>query len=412
MAITNFVAPRQPAAASHQASTLDAAGDSAAGDAAFLAEVRAFFATDLTPDLRAAGRRTLGVHSEIEACRIWHARLHARGWIAPAWPTAWGGPGWSVRQRFLFERECARAEAPVLFAGGLRSLGPLLIERGSPTQRAHYLPRILSGEHLWCQGFSEPGAGSDLAAISTRAERVGDRYVLNGAKIWTTGAHLATHMFALVRSARSAHRQDGLTFLLLDMTTPGLAVSPLRDLTGAHEFNQVMFEGVEVPVADRVGAEHDGWAVAKRLMALARANNTPSALVRRALLRAQAAAEAAGLAQDGAVAMRMAHLSIAVDAFAELELRALPGGRPDAGAGPASALAPSMLKLIGTELHQDVTAFAAELAAPHGAPAILNDPDDPGAQAVAKYLAVRAATIYSGSSEIHRNLMAQSIGVR
>lgn len=383
------------------------ASSPAAQDAAFLAEVRAFFSTALTPDLRAAGRRTRGVHSDIEACRIWHRRLAARGWIAPAWPKEWGGAGWSVRQRFLFERECALNDAPVLFAGGLRSLGPLLIERGTDAQRARYIPAILSGDDLWCQGFSEPGAGSDLAAVSTRAERRGDHYVVTGSKLWTTGAHLANRMFALVRTRSGVRRQEGLTFLLIDMATPGLSVAPLHDLCGDHEFNQVFFDGVEVPVENRVGAEDEGWTIAKRLMALARANNTPSALVRRSLRRAYLAAEDAGVLHDADIAARLAMLAIEVEAFAELELAALPGGRPDPSGAGATA-APSMLKLIGTELHQRVTALAAELAAPHGAPSLQADPDDPAAGAVARYFAVRAATIYSGSSEIHRNVLAQS----
>ena len=169
-------------------------------DAAFLAEVRAFLAEALTPDLREAGRRTLGVHSDIAACRLWHQRLFRRGWIAPGWPVAHGGTGLTPRQRFLFDRECALNDAPVLFAGGIRSLGPLIIEMGTPLQQARYLPVILSGEDLWAQGFSEPGAGSDLARIATRAEREGDHYRVTGAKIWTTGAHLANRMFALVRT--------------------------------------------------------------------------------------------------------------------------------------------------------------------------------------------------------------------
>ncbi|MDZ4778173.1 MAG: acyl-CoA dehydrogenase family protein, partial [Alphaproteobacteria bacterium] len=156
--------------------------EAATGDDAFLAEVRAFLDTALTADLREAGRATLGVHADMDACRLWHRRLHARGWIAPAWPVEWGGAGWSARRRFLFDRECALNDAPLLFASGLRSIGPLIIECGTPAQRQRYLPAILWGDDMWCQGFSEPGAGSDLASISTRAERQGDHYVINGSK--------------------------------------------------------------------------------------------------------------------------------------------------------------------------------------------------------------------------------------
>lgn len=364
---------------------------------AFLAEVRAFLAQALTPDLRAAGRRTTGVHSDIAACRIWHRRLHERGWIAPAWPTAFGGAGWSAAQRFLFDRECASNDAPVLFAAGLRSLGPLLIELGSAAQRERYLPAILSGEDLWCQGFSEPGAGSDLAAISTRAVRRDDSYEITGQKIWTTGAHLASRMFAIVRTADGARRQEGLTFLLVDMQSPGVTVVPILDLNGAHEFNHVFFDAVRAPVADRIGEENDGWSVAKRLMQLARANNTPAALVRRALRRAAGALAAVGGSPEPVLRSRLAGLSIELEAFEQLELAALGGGRPDAG----DAASPSLLKLIGSELHQKVAELALEIAGPSAAEA--------GCLAMQRHLAVRAASIYSGASETQRNLIARQL---
>jgi acyl-CoA dehydrogenase len=379
------------------------------GDAGFLAEVRAFLDEALTPDLREASRRTLGVHSDIAACRIWHQRLHARGWIAPAWPRVWGGTGWTPRQRFLFDRECARNDAPILFAGGLRSVGPLLIEMGTPEQRTRYLPAILSGEDLWCQGFSEPGAGSDLAAIATRAVRQGDDYVIHGSKIWTTGAHLANRMFAIVRTTDGAKRQHGLTFLLTHMPTPGLTISPILGLAGEHEFNQVFFDGVRVPVAQRVGAENDGWSVAKRLMQLARSNNTPAALVRRVLLRAARAVEAAGPELESSLCRRLTQLRLELEAFERLELSALGDGRPR----PGDSIASSLLKLVGSELHQKVAELALEVAGLHGAASIeALDADGEvgtGARSAAKHISVRAATIYSGSSETQRNVIARSL---
>jgi len=378
-----------------------------ARDAAFLAEARAFLAEALTPDLRLAGRRTLGVHSEIGACRLWHRRLYERGWIAPAWPKAFGGTGWSPRQRFLFDRECALNDAPVLFAGALRSLGPLLIEAGTDEQRVRYLPKILSGEELWCQGFSEPGAGSDLAALSTRAVREGEAYVVTGSKIWTTGAHLAQRMFAIVRTADGEKRQQGLTFLLIDMNSPGLTVQPIVGLDGEHEFNQVFFDGVRVPVRDRVGAENDGWTIAKRLMQLARSNNTPAALVRRVLPRTAQAAAEAGPALEPALRTRLAGLEIELTAFEQLELAAL--------ADPATS---SMLKLVGSELHQRVAELALAIAgpmaiAPLAALGLAGEAVDDGARVLAKHLAVRAATVYSGTSETQRDVIARSlIGAR
>lgn len=377
-------------------------------DEAFLAEVRAFLDAELTEDLREAGRRTLGVHADIAASRLWHQRLHRRGWIAPAWPEEWGGAGWSARRRFLFDRECALNDAPILFAGGIRSLGPLLIEAGTPAQRARFLPAILSGADLWAQGFSEPGAGSDLAAIVTRAERDGDDYIVNGSKIWTTGAHHSNRMFAIVRTATGARRQEGITFLLIDMDSPGLRVVPILDLAGEHEFNQVFFDNVRVPVANRVGAENDGWAVATRLMQLARANNTPSALVRRVLRPIAHAMRTSAADIEPAQWRRLAQIEIDLEAFAQLELAALPSGRPN----PEEKVAPSMLKLMGTELHQRVAELALDVAGERAAATLATaaaggEDVAAGARVIAKYLAVRAATIYSGTSETHRNIIAR-----
>jgi acyl-CoA dehydrogenase len=389
------------------ASPLEGSGDQDQDDAAFVAEIRAFFATALTPELREAGRRTRGVYSDLGICRIWHRRLYERGWIAPAWPKAAGGTGWTPRQRFLFDRECALNEAPVLFATGLRSIGPLLLEMGTPAQREAYISKMLSGEDLWCQGFSEPGAGSDLAAISTRAVRDGDDYVIHGSKIWTTGAHEANRMFAIVRTSDGERRQQGMTFLLIHMPSPGLTVVPIPGLAGEHEFNQVFFDGVRVPVANRIGEENDGWTVAKRLMQLARSNNTPAALVRRVLAKTASAVAAAGDTLEPSVRRRLAGLQIELEAFEELELAALPNGR----VGAADQALPSMLKLTGSELHQRVAELAMEVCGPYAAASLraegLAGPlVDAGAHAVAKHLAVRAATIYSGSSETQRNVIA------
>lgn len=377
-------------------------------DEAFLAEVRAFIDVALTPDLREAGRRTLGVYSDPAAGEIWYRRLHARGWIAPAWPKAFGGTGWTAHQRFLFDKECARNDAPVLFATGLRSLGPLLIEMGSPQQRERYLPRILSGEDIWCQGFSEPSAGSDLAAVTCRADRDGDDYVINGMKIWTTGAHFCNRMFAIMRSADLGKPQKGLTFLLIDMHSPGVTVAPIIEISGEHEFNQVFFDNVRVPVANRVGEENDGWTVAKRLMELARSNNTPATLVRRVLHRTTAAAK--GKELEPTVRRRLAALWIELEAFDQIELATLGSGRPR----PGAATATSMLKTIGSELHQKVAELALEIAGPTAgaemrAVGVAGTQIDDGARAMAKQMAVRAATIYSGSSETQRNVIARSM---
>ncbi len=379
-------------------------------EAAFLSEVRAFLDVQLTPDLREAGRNTIGVHSDMAACRLWQRRLHARGWIAPTWPRAYGGAEWGARQRYLFDRECVANDAPVLFAGGIRSLGPLLIESATEAQKARYLPAILTGEDMWCQGFSEPGAGTDLAAVATRARRQGEQYVVNGTKIWTTGAHLSNRMFALVRTCDRGKRQEGLTFLLIDMDSPGLTVKPILGLAGDHECNQIFFDDVAVPVENRVGAENDGWSVAKRLMQLARSNNTPSALVRRSLKRAREALVLSGASVEPSLRHRLSALDIELSAYEQLELASLPSGR----VGGENVCLPSMLKLTGTELHQRVVELAAEISGPYGAGALaaigVNGIElDRGARAMAKHFAVRAATIYSGASEMQRNVIAKQL---
>jgi acyl-CoA dehydrogenase len=281
---------------------------------------------------------------------------------------------------------------------------------GSPEQRAHYLPRILSGEDYWCQGFSEPGAGSDLAAISTRAVRDGGDYLVTGSKIWTTGAHLANRMFAIVRTADGERRQQGLTFLLIDMASPGLTVSPIIGLSGEHEFNQVFFDAVRVPIAGRVGEENDGWSVAKRLMQLARSNNTPAALVRRVFRRTALAVAAGGAGLEPGVRSRLAMLQVELEAFEQLELAALPDGKPRVG----DQAAPSMLKLVGSELHQRVAELAKDVVGPAAAASLCaiglaGETLDAGAHAMAKHLSVRAATIYSGASETQRNVIARQL---
>lgn len=370
-------------------------------DTAFLTEVRAFLGQALTSDLREAGRDTVGVHSELPACRAWHQRLFERGWIAPAWPVAYGGTGWTARQRMLFEHECAENDAPILFAGGIRTLGPLLIAIGTAAQRQRYLPAILDGRDLWCQGFSETGAGSDLAALQTRAACQGDHYMVSGAKIWTTGAHIATRMFCLVRTRHSPRPQDGITFLLIDMETPGIKVRPVISIAGEHEFNEVVFTDVRVPVENRVGEENEGWSAAKLLMKFARSNNTTSGLLRRVLRRLR---EFECLDSSNESRRRISELECKLRAFEGLELRIL------AQTSEITAVQSSMLKTLATELHQkiaaalfDVTAFAA------GEPARRSASASDLPFAIRKYLATRAASIYSGTNETHRNLMARSL---
>ena len=374
---------------------------------AFREEVRAFLAAELTPELRAAGRKTTATHSEIEACKEWHRRLYKRGWIAPAWPVEHGGAGWTPAQRLIFELECALNDAPILFAAGIRNMGPLLIAIGTPEQKQRYLPAILSGEDLWCQGYSEPGAGSDLAALQIRAVSQGNDYIINGMKIWTTGAHLANRMFALVRTRQGAKPQEGITFLMIDMDSPGITVEPIITLAGDHEFNQVFFDNVRVPRTNRIGEDGEGWAVAKQLMRYARSSNTTSGLLRRAFRRVCLQLTAEMKAREPELARKLAAAEIELVGFEALELRLL-------NAGENEELSSSIMKTLATELHQKITEIGVEAAGIHAAAAPGTKDDafgllSEGAYAVEKYLNTRAASIYSGSSEIHRNVIAGHI---
>jgi acyl-CoA dehydrogenase len=375
-----------------------------AGLDGFRDEVRRFFDAELTPELRQAGRETTGVHSEIGACRAWHGRLYRKGWIAPAWPKAFGGTGWSHAQRFLFEQECARNDAPVLFAGGLRSIGPLIIARGSEEQRRRYLPAILSGADLWAQGFSETGAGSDLAALQTRAVNEGDHYVVTGRKLWTTGAHLSNRMFALVRTRKGNRPQEGITFLLIDLPSPGLSIKPIVTLEGEHEFNEVILDEVRVPVENRVGQEDEGWDVAKHLMRLARTNNTNSSLLRRTWRAVERAARPQRETIDICLKLKMAAVEAELLAFEALEFRLLATERLSGDDEQGS----SLMKVTTTELHQRITELLLALAGPSSlyASHALGSGDG---FAMRKYLATRAASIYSGTSEIHRNVIGRHL---
>ncbi len=219
----------------------------------FRESVRGFLQTHLTEGLRAGARATPTVFAEPEIGREWQRKLYERGWLAYNWPREFGGTGWSAVQRYIFEKECALADAPGLPVLGLKLLAPVLYTYGSPQQQSHYLPRILSGEHYWCQGFSEPGAGSDLASLRTRAVKEGSHYIVNGSKLWTTHAHFADHMFCLARTDTSVKPQRGITFLLIDMRQPGVRVRPIRTLAGDHEVNEVFLDNVSVHESDRVG---------------------------------------------------------------------------------------------------------------------------------------------------------------
>ncbi len=357
---------------------------------AFRQEVRGWIAANLTDDLRDAAARATSVFVDKPHAMAWQAILHRHGWAAPHWPHEYGGTGWDETQRHIFDSELAAAGAPSLSPMGLRMVAPCIMRFGTPEQKAHYLPRILSGEDFWCQGYSEPQAGSDLASLSLRAERDGDDYVLNGSKIWTTHAHFANRMFCLVRTSRDGRPQQGITFLLLDMALPGIEVRPILTLSGDHDFNQVFFDNVRVPQSGRLGEED--------LLASAAARDF---------------GESGTLLDDPAIRRRFARLYTDVHAIHAAEQRMMAAIARGRSPGPAS----SMLKVQGTEAQQRIQELAVDIAGPYAAPhqfearapgsnlPFVGPEDD--LTASARYFNGRAASIYGGSNEIQRNIMAK-----
>lgn len=390
-----------------------------AADAAFRAEVRAFFAAELTPGLRRAGRLMTSVYADHEAQMAWQAKLHARGWAAPAWPVEYGGCDWSIRQHHIFTAERVRAGAPPLSPMGIKMCGPAIIHFGTPEQKNFYLPRMLSGEHVWCQGYSEPQSGSDLASLQMKAVRDGDEFVCSGTKIWTTHANVANWIFCLVRTSRLARPQQGITFLLIDMTTPGITVRPIIMASGEHIQNQIFFDEVRVPIANVLGAIDDGWTVAKYLLTFERGGSAYAPALQVAL--EELAADVAGLPDNPLLNVRIAEAKIRCMVLEQLESDLL----SKLSAGESVGADSSMLKILGTELEQRITELALEaagaagralqpgVAAPGGpVPGIAPDDYCTGetwqALAPLRYLNHRAASIYAGTNEIQRNILAKA----
>lgn len=390
-----------------------------ADDLAFRDEVRAFIARYLPKDAVRMERLSPTAIPEEPVFRDWHKALHARGWVAPYWPQEFGGTGWSPAQRYIFETECGMAGAPTLLPFGIHMVGPVIIRFGTPEQQAHYLPRILSGEDYWCQGYSEPGSGSDLASLKTRAVRDGDHYIVNGTKIWTTHAHFASRIFALVRTADTPKKQDGISFLLIDMKSPGISVRPIVTIGGDHEVNQVFFDDVRVPVGNRVGEENKGWSYAKYLLEFERGASFRASHLRRLAddLTELGTSDGAGRAveADPALELQLARIHIDIDALEMMEIRLL--GDIQSGRNPGAVS--SILKLRGSEISQSLSRLGVELL---GERSIvwerrrplygLNEPSllpESEVAIVPAHLDGRARTIFGGSSEIQREIIAKHI---
>ncbi len=387
-----------------------------ADERAFRDEVRAWLRANLPSALRDKVVRYAALTRD--DLLAWHRILADKGWIAPAWPREWGGTGWTVVQRYIFEEECGYAGAPPLLPFGLMMCAPVLLKFGTEAQRQRFLPRIYRGDDFWCQGYSEPGAGSDLASLRTSAVRRGDRYVVNGQKIWTTLAHMADWIFCLVRTDASGERkQDGITFLLIDMRSPGITVRPLMLMDGHHEVNEVFFDDVEVPVEQRVHDEGKGWTVAKHLLGHERMNTARIGTSRRELahLKRFAAAQRRDgrrLIDDTRFRDRLSRLEIELTALSITNLRFLDALR----GGHAPGAEVSMLKIKGTEIQQALTELMLEAAGTAAFALERADDvplDDPMLAAIARrYCNMRKTTIYAGSNEIQRNIIAkQALGL-
>ncbi len=360
---------------------------------AFRDEVRSWLQANLPQELK----RKVETHAHLsrEDLLRWHRVLAQKGWVAPAWPKEWGGTGWNVVQRYIFEEELGYAGSPPLIPFGLSMCAPVLLRFGTEEQKQRFLPRIYQGEDFWCQGYSEPGSGSDLASLKTKALRKEDHYVVSGQKIWTTLAHYADWIFCLVRTdPTNEKRQEGISFLLMDMKSPGVTVRPLILMDGAHEVNEVFFDDVKVPAANLVHEEGKGWTVAKYLLGYERMNTGRIGGSKRELAGLKAFSKDR---KDVRFRDRLARLEIELMALEITNLRFLDRMRRS-GQPPGADV--SMLKIKGTEIQQGLTELAMQAADPAA--------NDEYTMALRKrYLSMRKTTIYAGSNEIQRNIIAK-----
>lgn len=374
-------------------------------DEAFRQEVKAFLAENWPEDMRG---KPLNRDNYIS----WHKKLHAKGWAAPAWPTEYGGTDWTPAQKYIFNEEMAKAETFPSLAFNTSMVGPVIYTFGSPEQKAKFLPPTLNLDIWWCQGYSEPGSGSDLASLKTRAVRDGDDYIVNGSKTWTTLAQFADWIFCLVRTDPNVKKQEGISFLLIDMKTPGITVRPIITLGGDHEVNEVFFDDVRVPAANLIGEENKGWTYAKFLLAHERSNIADVHGSRRKLEKLKAIASEEGLDEQDVFNRKVAQLEIDLMALEFTELRAL----ADEMAGKRAGAEASILKIRGTEIQQRVTHMAVEIAGQYAMPfqRELGHNESPAGpdwavDSAAHYFNGRKTSIYGGTNEIQRNIIAKAV---
>lgn len=390
-------------------------------DLAFRNEVRTFLRENLPDHIRRQTELTPSYVSK-EDTQTWHKILHKKGWAAPNWPEELGGTGWSPIQKHIFDEEYQAAGAPRLSPFGLMMVGPVIYTFGSEEQKQEHLGPILSGDRLWCQGYSEPGAGSDLASLRTRADRDGDHYVVNGSKIWTSHAHHADWIFALVRTDQKAKkRQEGISFLLIDLNTPGIERRPIVSIDGGHYLNEVFFTDVKVPVSNRVGEENKGWTYAKFLLGNERTGIAGVGKSRKKIERIMEAAEQESdgsggrLADQASFHARLAAISAKLDALETTNLRMLAREAAGEQVGPEA----SLLKINGTEIEQALNELFMEALGNYAQP---YEPDslridvntdivgpDYGRGVMMEHLLRRAASIYGGTNEVQRDIIAKHV---
>jgi len=382
---------------------------------AFQSEVQTFLADNLPDDIAAKVRLGDGLTKDM--MDLWHSILNAKGWLATTWTKAFGGPGWTPVQKHIFEEECCRAYAPRIVPFGLNMLGPVLQKFGTAEQQESILPHILSGEDWWCQGYSEPGAGSDLASLKTRAIREGDEYIINGQKTWTTLGQHANKIFCLVRTSSEGKPQEGISFVLVDLDTPGIEMRPIRLIEGGHEVNEVFFTDVRVPVSNLVGEENKGWTIAKFLLSHERTGIAGVGFSMQALEEVKVLAHtirrgAKRLIDDPLFAARLAKVEIDLEAMKITNLRMLFQAQKQGAPGPET----SMLKIKGTVINQELRDLARRALGPLAAPFpghvsdgnILFGPVDTAFNA-ARYFNNRKTSIFGGSNEIQRNILTKTM---
>ena len=381
----------------------------------FQREVRQFLAEKLPKNIIEGTANNGSVFVEKDIALQWQDILVKKGWAVPQWPVEHGGTDWTPTQKYIFSKECYHAGAPMLIPLGLLMLAPVIMAFGTDEQKAEYLPKILSGEHYWCQGYSEPGSGSDLASLKLKAESDGDHYIVNGSKIWTTHAHLADHIFCLVRTDNSGKPQAGISFLLIDMAAPGVVVEPIITMAGDHEVNQVFFDNVRVPMANRIGEENQGWSYAKYLLEFERGGGFNAHRIRHELahlrdLLKDAKNCNAAFDREGSMARKLARIEIDLKALEITELRILSSVSDGGNPGPES----SIMKLSATRLEQEINELSVDVL---GYNSFIMNPIAGGnpvradyvSSVVPRYLNNRAASIFGGSQEIQRNIIAKMV---